>query len=114
MEVQGDIFGTEKPVNNPDVIILFNASSRNQIEKFNQIIARCESLDITELVNCFNCLHVAARKGHLDMVKIIHSLYPTIVTTRTSDNQRSSLMLAAFEGHEKAVEYLSDFEVSRT
>ena len=114
MELQGDIFGIEKPVNNPNVISLFNASSRNQIEKFNQIIARCESLDITELVNCFNCLHVAARKGHLDMVKRIHTLHPAIVTSRTSDNQRSSLMLAAFEGHEKAVEYLSDFEVRYT
>ena len=101
----------DKPVNSPNVIALFNAAARNQLEKLNDIICKNASVHVTEDVNGFNCFHIAAKKGHIEIVKRIHNLYPDIVSTRTSDNQRSSLMLSAFEGHDNVVQYLSKFEV---
>ena len=112
MNFSCDFSFDDKPKNSQNVIALFNAASRNQIEKLNDIICKNASVPVTEDVNGFNCFHIAAKKGHIEIVKRIHSLYPDIVNTRTSDNQRSSLMLSAFEGHDNVVEYLSKFEVT--
>lgn len=111
MSFSPDFSFDDKPKNSPNVIALFNAASRNQLEKLNDIICKNASVQVTEDVNGFNCFHVAAKKGHIEIVKRIHSLYPDIVNTQTSDNQRSSLMLAAFEGHDSVVQYLSKLEV---
>jgi Ankyrin repeats (3 copies) len=111
MNFSNDLAFDEKPKNSPNVIALFNAASRNQMEKLNDIICKNASVQVTEDVNGFNCFHIAAKKGHIEIVKRIHNLYPDIVNTRTSDNQRSSLMLSAFEGHDNVVQYLSKFEV---
>lgn len=106
-----DFSFNSEPKNSPQVISLFNAASRNQLEKLNTIIESHPSIDVEEQVNGFNSVLIAAKKGHLEVIKRIHSLFPTIINSRTSDNQRSSLMLAAFEGHESVVDYLSEFEV---
>jgi Ankyrin repeats (3 copies) len=111
MNFSNDFSFDDKPKNSPNVIALFNAASRNQLEKLNDIICKNASVQVTEDVNGFNCFHIAAKKGHIEIVKRIHNLYPDIVNTRTSDNQRSSLMLSAFEGHDNVVQYLSKFEV---
>ena len=95
----------------PVVTSLFNAASRNQLEKLNDIICKNPQVDYTESVNSFNCFHVASKKGLMEIVKRIHEVHPHIVSSRTTDNQRSSLMLAAFEGHVEVAKYLSNFEV---
>ena len=107
-----DFSFNNEPKNSPHAISLFNAASRNQLEKLNTLLVNHPSADIFENVNGFNCLHIASKKGHLELVRRIHHLYPEIISSRTSDNERSALMLAAFEGHESVVNYLSKFEVT--
>ena len=111
MDIFGDFSFNNEPRNNPQVISLFNAASRNQLEKLNAILECHPSVDVNEYVNGFNCLLIAAKKGHLEVVKRLHTLYPDLMLSRTSDNQRSSLMLSAFEGHVPVVDYLSGVEV---
>lgn len=112
MDIFGDVLGGERPRNCPAVTNLFNAASRNQLEKLNDIICKNLDIDFTESVNSFNCFHVAAQKGHIKIVKRLHEVCPNIISSRTTDNQRSSLMLASFEGHEQVAKYLSNFEVT--
>ena len=107
----GDFSFDSAPKNSPDVISLFNAASRNQLEKLNQIVERNPSVNVSEDVNGFNCLLIASKKGHLEIVKRIHELFPDIIHSRTSDNERTCLMLAAFEGHDSTVEFLAEYEV---
>ena len=107
-----DFLFNDEPKNSPHVMTLFNAASRNQLEKLNSIFVSYPSVNVQENVNGLNCIHIASKKGHLEIVRRIHHCYPEIVSSRTSDNKRSSLMLAAFEGHESVVDYLSEFEVS--
>jgi ankyrin repeat protein len=111
MDIWGAFSDGNEPGNSPNVLSLFNAASRNQLEKVNSILAKNGTLKIDEDVNGFNCFHIAAKKGHIEVIKRLHELYPDLVNTRTSDNQRSPLMLAAFEGNEIMAEYLSQFEV---
>ena len=106
-----DFSFNSEPKNSPQVISLFNAASRNQLERLNTIVECHPSIDVEEQVNGFNSVLIAAKKGHIEVVKRMHCLFPAIITSRTADNQRSSLMLAAFEGHESVVDYLSEFEV---
>ena len=111
MSIFDDILTAERPKNCPVVTNLFNAASRNQLEKLNDIICKNPDVDMLESVNSFNCFHVAVKKGHIEIVKRIHEVFPNIISSRTTDNKRSSLMLAAFEGHEQVARYLSNFEV---
>mmetsp|Transcript_1052 Transcript_1052/g.1172 ORF Transcript_1052/g.1172 Transcript_1052/m.1172 type:complete len:368 (+) Transcript_1052:177-1280(+) len=112
MDIWGAFSDGNEPRNSPNVLSLFNSASRNQLEKVNSILAKNSTLKIDEDVNGFNCFHIAAKKGHIDVIKRLHELYPDLVNTRTSDNQRSPLMLAAFEGNEILAEYLSQFELT--
>lgn len=111
MDIFDDMQAVSRQKNCPVVTSLFNAASRNQLEKLNDIICKNPQVDYTESVNSFNCFHVATKKGHIEIVKRIHEVYPNIVSSRTTDNQRSSLMLAAFEGHVEVAKYLSNYEV---
>lgn len=111
MDIWDAFSSSNEPKNSLNVLSLFNAASRNQLEKLDSILATNSTIQIEENVNGFNCFLIAAKKGHMRIIKRIHQLYPTIINTRTSDNQRSPLMLAAFEGHDILAEYLSQFEV---
>ena len=106
-----DFLFNNEPKNSPHVISLFNAASKNQLEKLNSILISYPAVKLHENVNGLNCILIASKKGHLQIVKRIHHCYPEIISSRTSDNRRSSLMLAAFEGHETVANYLSEFEV---
>ena len=112
MDIFDDMLTAQKPKHSLAVTNLFNAASRNQIGKLNDIINKNPDIDFTESVNSFNCFHIAAKKGHIEVVRRIHEVCSGIISTRTSDNQRSSLMLAAFEGHDQVVRYLAKFEVN--
>ncbi len=83
---------------------LFNASSKGNIIRVEKILSEGQS-NPGELINGFNSLHAAAKKGFTDVVKKILTHAPELATSRTQDG-RIACMIACFEQHIEVVKIL--------
>jgi ankyrin repeat protein len=54
------------------------------------------------IVNGFNSLHAASKKGHTEVVQLLLERFPALASSRTHDN-RTACMLACFEGRLEVV-----------
>jgi ankyrin repeat protein len=96
-----DIFAEFSPQNVPVCaetgMELFEAASRSDLTGVRLLLA--QGADATSIINGFNSLHISVKKGHIAVVEEIlkHNSISGILDTRT-DNGRSPLMIAAFEG----------------
>ena len=109
-----DVFGG-KPKNNEIILQLFNAASRNRTEEVTKLLSTLDSnkCDLQEEVNGINSFLIACKKGHIAIVEIFVQYHPAMLESCTSGNQRNGLMLAAFEGHDPMVQYLSHFDAMK-
>ena len=57
----------------------------------------------------YTALHIAASKGHLEIVKVLVEKYECTVDA-AAEGQTTPLLLAAASGHEDIVEYLLDHD----
>ena len=94
MDIFDDMGAVPRQKNCPVVTSLFNAASRNQLEKLNDIICKNPQVDYTESVNSFNCFHVAAKRGHIEIVKRIQfisydSFDSQVVTKEFKENKHA-------------------------
>ena len=91
-------------------IRLFNAVAKGSLGLVNDILEKeCkEDLSIDTLVNNFNCLHIACKKGYDDIIIAILTKYPDMIFSRTQPDFRTTLMIAAFEKQEKVLRVLWD------
>ena len=108
-----DVVGTREindaPKNSKEILKLFKAASSNQLEIVTTILLDNPAISIDEQVNGFDSFLIAAKKGHFRIVSFIHSHFPSIIKSQTSDNQRNALLLAAYEGHFDIVNYVSTY-----
>ena len=109
-----DAFGGGKK-NNAIILQLFNAASRNRLDEVVTLLTTLDSTkyDLQEEVNGINSFLIACKKGHTSIAEIFVKYHPTLVESCTSGNQRNGLMLAAFEGHDPMVQYLSQFDAMK-
>lgn len=63
------------------------------------------------LQHSYTALHIAACKGHLEIVKMLVERYNCLVDAFARD-EVTPLLLAAASGHEDVVEYLLDHEAA--
>jgi len=89
---------------------LFRFCSLGQDVKVEQLLDEVhssgESVDLSRLVNGFSALHSAAKKGHARVVSILLRSDALLSEVRTEDG-RTALMLAAYEGQIDVVQLLS-------
>ena len=101
--------------NNETILQLFNAASRNRVDVVVTLLTTLDSTtcNLQEEVNGINSFLIACKKGHTSIVEIFVQYHPTMLESCTSGNQRNGLMLAAFEGHDPMVQYLSQFNAMK-
>jgi ankyrin repeat protein len=96
--------------NEKPYVRLFNAVAKGSLVLVNDILEKESKDDLTidALVNNFNCLHIACKKGYDEIILAILAKYPDMLFTRTQPDYRTTLMIAAFEKQDKVLIVLWD------
>lgn len=91
---------------------LFMASSKGQLGRVTAILRSSDGIDLFATVNGLTSLHSAAKKGFADVCKALLS-YPKepsgvskLLLARTDGEEKTALMLAAFNGRLETVRVL--------
>eukprot|EP01036_Dinobryon_divergens_P039651 gene39651-52298_t len=75
---------------------LFQASSKGDLLQVQSLL---DELTISNFVfNGFSPLHIASKKNHGEVVKVLAENSRTLISMETTDG-RTALMIASFEGH---------------
>ena len=93
---------------------LMTAVSKGNTEAVKSILESTETkLNLTSKLNGFNCAHIAARKGFTEIISIIINYDSSLIYSLT-DDCRSLHMLAAFEDKLDTLQFLCEFNQSRS
>lgn len=98
----------QKPSPEKDI---FLAASRNDVNKVQRLLAEHPQADLAVLVNGFSPLHIAAKKGYLDIITMLIAHDLGLLGVRTTDG-RSAAMIAAYEGQVDALKLLMNQELA--
>lgn len=90
---------------------IFMAASRNQLGRLSAILNNSTApIEITAMVNGMNSLHIAAKKGFVEVVQSLLTYSKEnldhVLSSSTSDDEKTALMIAAFNGQQGVVEVL--------
>lgn len=88
---------------------LFNAASRGQLDKVLAIL-ESSTVDLHHQVNGFNAAQICAKKGRIDILKLLLEKDSSLVRSRAED-LRTMYMLAAFENQRDVLAILHEYEV---
>lgn len=83
---------------------LFNACSRGAVSQAQELLNM--NANPSTLFNGFNCLHIAVKKNHVQVVTYLLDVSPALLSSLTNDG-RTALMLAALNGYIDLVHLLA-------
>jgi ankyrin repeat protein len=87
--------------------LIFNAACRGNLNKIKYIVSQnMNNLDLQYKVNGFNALHIAAKKGFIDIISYMLEVSPVLIWSKT-DDFRNSEMIAAFCGNLTVLKFLN-------
>ena len=96
-------FDDSEPSHSKDELALFTASAQGDHVRVEELMN--QGIHPHVKINGFNALHTASMKNHsLVITKIVHA-YPEMNTSQTDDG-RTPLMIAAYQGHLEACRIL--------
>lgn len=90
-------YGDQSPLFSKEENSLFMAASNSDTETLRRLLA--EGVDPTVKINGFNSLHISCKKGNASVVQELLSHNKGSIIDIRTDNGRSPLMIAAFEGY---------------
>ncbi len=90
---------------------IFEAASRGNLAKVENLLQNNQDCTIlNDLFNGFNALHMSAKKGHTELVKLLLTFNPALLGSRSQD-LRDAYMIASYEGHIRVLEILHSIEM---
>lgn len=99
-------FDDPAPVD-PRALSFFRAASRGDTGYVDLLLAE-GTVDYTTLVNGFNALHSAAKKGHAGVVRSLITHDRSLQTSQTENDLKTAGMIACYEGRFEIVRILVD------